>query len=108
MIQQGTRQYYNFEILKIIEKNITTNKLIIEDLESVMKRLKISNLVGDLRSLSSKSDREYLEDLKLFFAEFPDMRFLQGLINLGFVEDSLITEWVEESVQTYTRVKENE
>lgn len=107
MIQEGTRQFYNFKILEIIEKNMT-NKLIIEDLGSVMERIglsKYTNIIGIRQS--PKTDKELLIQLKEFFIENLSMRFLQGLINLGFIEDSM-DEWVEESVKTYLKIKKYE
>lgn len=107
MIQEGTRQFYNLKILEIIEKNMT-NKLIIEDLGSVMERIGLSkyiNIIGIRQS--SKTNEELLTELKEFFIENPSMRFHQGLINLGFIEDSM-DEWVEESVKTYLKIKKYE
>lgn len=102
-MKQETRQNYNLKILEIIEKNVYDG-LIIEKLESVLEKLKVSEYVVDL-SFSPKTDEQHLIDLKDFYKNNPGMRFLQGLINLGYIADSM-SDWVEESSVTYSRVKE--
>lgn len=101
----GSRQFYNLKILDIIEKHLS-NKLIIEKLDSVLKRLGISENVTDL-SEAKISNKESLENIRKFFNDYYDMRFLQGLINLGYVADSL-REWNEESSVTYEKIKDYE
>ena len=48
-----------------------------------------------------------LENIRKFFNDYYDMRFLQGLINLGYIADSL-KEWNEESSVTYEKIKDYE
>ena len=102
---EGSRQFYNFKILSIVEKCLSNN-LIIERLDSALKRLGISENVIDL-SEAKISNKESLENIRKFFNDYYDMRFLQGLINLGYVADSL-REWNEESSVTYEKIKDYE
>ena len=105
MVKEESRPFYNFKILSIIEKYLSNN-LIIERLDSVLKRLGISENVTDL-SEAKISNKELLENIKKFFNDYYDMRFLQGLINLGYIADSL-KEWNEESSVTYEKIKDYE
>ena len=105
MVKEGSRPFYNFKILSIVEKYLFNN-LIIERLDSVLKRLRISENVIDL-SEAKISNKESLENIRKFFNDYYDMRFLQGLINLGYIADSL-KEWNEESSVTYEKIKNYE